>query len=125
MQCKHCPQQYKHSGGTRNTQDHLTKFYGWVGFTNVEMKQKKEYKDITQVINRMGPIIAEKNQAARKQILRDYLDRNTYEYLYIWCVILCNLPFQLVEIPVFQSLLQYINPVVNKFLLDSHNTIRS
>ena len=97
FKCNTCPQQYKRSAGTKNICDHLLKRHGWTSLTGVQNKRKRENKSIKDVVKRMGPAVEERRDAIWKELLSESLDKETLEYLFVQTVILCDLPFNLVQ----------------------------
>ena len=49
----------------------------------------------------------------------------TLEYLFVQTVILCDLPFSLVQNHIFRTWLEYVNSAANELLLNSGSTIRT
>ena len=125
FQCNYCTQKYKRSGGTRNVRDHLTKVHGWDGLTTLQLKRKRENQEIDVVMERYAPNEVKRWKAKRAELLKDSINKDTLEYLYVRYTLNANTPFSQVEHPDFRILLEYINPAANTALPNSHNTIRS
>ncbi len=68
---------------------------------------------------------AKRLQAKRAELLKDSINKETLEYLYIRNTVNANAPFFQVEHLDFRVLFQYINPAANKALPNSRNTIQS
>ena len=124
FKCNTCLQQYKRSAGTKNICDHLLKQHAWSSLTGVQQKHKREHESIKDVVRRMGPAAQERRDAIRKELLREHLDKDTLEYLFVQTVILCDLPFSLVQNHFFCTWLEYVNSVANELLPNSGTTIR-
>ena len=54
-----------------------------------------------------------------------FTDKQTLEYLYVEYVVTCDIPFLQVQHTSFRRLLEYINPIANDQLPDSHSTIQA
>ena len=85
----------------------------------MQNKRKRENESIKDVIKRMGPAVAERRDAIRKELLSENLDKKTLEYFYIQTVIQCDLPFSLVQNHTFRTWLQYVNSVTNDLFPNS------
>ncbi len=105
--------------------NHFIQVYGWDGMTSVQLKRKSENQKIEAILERSAPGKAKCLQAKRAQVLKDSINKETLEYLYIRYKVNANAPFIQVEHPDFLLLLQYINPAANNALPNSHNTIQS
>ncbi len=77
------------------------------------------------MFERSSPGQAKRLQAKRDELLKDSINKEILEYLYICYTVNVNAPFFLVEHLDFRVLLQYINPAANNALPNSHNTIQS
>ena len=93
FQCNYCPQKYKESGGTKNMRDYLIKVHGWDGMTSVQLKKKRENQEIKAILERSAPGEAKRLQAKRAELLKDFINRKTLEYLYIHYTVNANAPF--------------------------------
>lgn len=58
-------------------------------------------------------------------LLKDSIDKETLEYLYIKYTMKANIFLSQIEHPNFRILLQYINQAINSLLPNSHNMIGS
>ena len=125
FKCNTCPQKYKRSVGTINIRDHLLKRHGWTSLKGVQNKRKQGNESIKNVVKRMGPAVEERRNAIRKKLLSESLDKETLEYLFAQTVILCNLPFNLVQNHTFRTWLEYVNSAANDLLPNSDSTIRA
>ena len=91
----------------------------------MQLKRKRENQEIETVLEQAAPGEANGLGARRVELLKDFIDKETLEYLYIRYTINENAPFSQVEHPDFRDMLQYINPAANNLLPNSHNIIRS
>ncbi len=105
--------------------DHLIKVHGWDGMTSVQLKRKRENQEIEAILERSTPGEAKRLQAKRAELLKDSINMETLEYLYIRYTVNAKAPFSQVEHPDVQVFFQYINPAANNALPNSHNTIQS
>ncbi len=92
--------------------------------TSVQLKKKRENQKIEAILERSAPGEAKRLQAKRAELLKDSINRETLEYLYIHYTVNANAPFSQVEHPDFRVLFQYINPAANNAFLNSHYTIQ-
>lgn len=125
FQCKYCSQKYKQSGGTKNVRDHLKKVHGWDGVSTIQLRGKKENQEIDVVMERSASKEAKRSEAKREELLKNSVDKDTLEYLYVRYTINASVPFSQVDHPDFRILLEYINPAANTALPTSPNIIRS
>lgn len=103
LQCKSCPKKYS---VVVIPKDHLSQQHNWTGLTGVQTKRKRENENITDVINRMGPAVAEQREAIRIKLLSENLDKHKLEYLFVRMLVLCDLSFSLVQNYEFQTFLE-------------------
>ncbi len=89
------------------------------------MKRKREKQKIEAILERSTLGEAKRLQANRAELLKDSINKETLEYLYIRYTVNANAYFSQVEHPDFRVLLQYINPAANNALPNSHNKIQS
>jgi hypothetical protein len=61
----------------------------------------------------------------RNKLLETSLDETLLRQLYVRWIVTEDMPFSQVKSPAFRLLLNYINPVADAKLRDSHNTINS
>ena len=64
----------------------------------------------------MGPGVEERRDAIQKELLSKSLDKETLEYLFVQTVILCDLPFNLVQNHTFCTWLEYVNLAASNLL---------
>ncbi len=105
--------------------DHLLKCHGWTSLTWVQDKLKWENQSIKDAVKRMGPAVEEWRNAIQKKLLSGSLDKEILEYLFVQTVILCDLPFNLIQNYCFRTWLEYVNSAANNLLPNSNSTIRA
>ena len=105
FKCNYCAQKYKESAGTKNIRDHLTKVHCWDGLTTVQLKGKRENQEIEAVLERAAPGEALRLEARMVELLKDSINKETLEYLYVRYTINANAPFSQVEHPDFRTML--------------------
>ncbi len=105
--------------------DHLIKVHVLDRMTSVKLKKKKENQEIEAIFERSALGETKCLQAKRVELLKDSINKETLEYLYIRYTVNINALFFQVEHPDFQVLFQYINPAANNALLKSHHKIQS
>lgn len=96
----------------------------------MQLKRKRENQEIETMFERVAPGEAKRLEARKMELLKNSINKETLEYLYVRYTVNANAPFSHVEHPDFRTMLQYINlqyinPATNSLLPDSHNTIRS
>ena len=122
--CQYCTTNYQLSGGTSNIERHLMKTH------QVFEDSPKDIRATQQQINISDALTtAETNPRMKRRRMNDYnpvsdLHPDVLEVLYVKFIATCNVPLRLVESPEFRALLSYINPDIETWLPDSHNTIR-
>ncbi len=73
--------------------DHLIKVHGWDGMTSVQLKRKRENQKIETILERSSPWETKRLQAKRAELLKDSINKETLEYLYILYTVNANAPF--------------------------------
>ena len=91
----------------------------------MQLKRKRKNQEIETVLEQAALGEAQRLGARRVELLKDFISKETLEYLYIRYTINANAPFSQVEHSDFRTMLQYINPAANNLLPNSHNIIRS
>lgn len=91
----------------------------------MQLERKRENQEIETVLERAAPGEAKRLEAKLVELLKDFINKETLEYLYVRYSINVNAPFSQGEHPDFRTMLQYINPAAKNLLPNSHNTIRS
>ena len=86
-------------------------------------KLKRENESINDAVKRMGPAAEEWRNAIQKKLLSGSLDKETLEYLFVQTVILCDLPFNLIQNHTFRTWIEYVNSAANDLLPNSGSTI--
>ncbi len=86
--------------------DHLIKVNSWDGMISVHLKRKRQNQGIEAILERSSPGAAKYLQAKRAEILKDSINKESFEYLYIRYTVNANAIFSQVEHPDFQVLLQ-------------------
>ena len=71
----------------------------------------------------MGLAAEEQRNAIRKKLLSESLDKETPEYVFVQNVILCDLPFNLVQNHTFRTWMEYVNSAANDLLPNFGSTI--
>ena len=123
--CKHCGKKYDVRGGTTNVKKHLIARHQWVPNADRQtLKRQRQNVSLTEALARQGEVSAEKNERRRIQLLNDGIDKTMLEFLYIKWTIKSNIPFIQVQNHDFRVFLEYLNPVANSKLPESHTTIQ-
>ena len=86
--------------------DHLIKVYSWDRMTSFELKRKRENQEIEAILERSAPGEAKRLKAKRVELLKDSINKETLEYLYIRYTVNANALFSQVEHPDFRFPLQ-------------------
>ncbi len=89
----------------------------------VQNKRKRRNESIKDVVKHIGPDVEEQRNAIRTKLLSESLDKEILEYLFVQTVILCDLPFNLVQNNTFRIWLEYVKSVANDLLPISGSTI--
>ena len=74
--------------------------------TSVPLRRKRENEEIEAMFERSSPGQAKRLQAKRDELLKDSINKEILEYLYICYTVNVNAPFFLVEHLDFRVLLQ-------------------
>lgn len=91
----------------------------------MHLKRKRENQEIETIFERVAPGEAKRLEAKKMELLKDSINKEMLEYLYVRYTVNANASFFQVEHLDFRTMLQYINPVANSLLPNSHNTIPS
>ncbi len=81
--------------------DHLIKVHGLDGMTSVQLKGQRKNQEIEAILERSAPGEATRLQAKRAELLKDFINKETLEYLYIRYTVNANAPFSQIEHPDF------------------------
>ncbi len=81
--------------------DHLIKIYCWDGMTSVQLKRKRKNQEIEAILECSSTREAKRLQAKRAELLKDSINKETLDYLYIRYTVNANALFSQVEHPDF------------------------
>ena len=90
----------------------------------MQNKCKRENESIKDVVECMGLAVEERRDAIWKKLLSKSLNKETLEYFFVQTVILCDLPFNLVQNHTFHTWLKYVNSAANDLLPNSGSNIQ-
>ena len=125
--CNYCSMVYNPSGGTGAFQRHLkSKHQIDPSASSVAQKRDKNGTAVDAAILRHAELNQELNQEREEKTREELLalNKTTLEYLYIRWTTTHNIAFNQVSHVEFRDWLEYVNPVANKLLPSSHETIR-
>ena len=103
---------------------HLRDKHRWdPGSDSVAQKRQREGSDIVSAMARQNETIDEDSQSQFKLFAKENISKSTLEFLYLKWIITQDISFMQVEHHDFRTFLQYISPVANDMLPNSHSTI--
>lgn len=93
--------------------------------TLVKLKRKKENKMIQKTFERSSSGEVKGLEAKRVKLLNDFINKETWKYLYVCYIVNANTLFSQDEQPNFGVFYQYINTTANDVLPNPYDTIQS
>ncbi len=93
--------------------------------TLVKLKRKKENKMIQKTFERSSSGEVKGLEAKRVKLLNDFINKETWKYLYVCYRVNANTLFSQDEQPNFGVFYQYINTAANDVLPNPYDTIQS
>lgn len=124
--CNHCRQRWKYTGETSAVVQHLKTKHQWDPKANsIARKRKREETDVMSVFSRAHGTAQALQEERRHRLLKDMINKEMLEYLYLRWTTVNDIPFVQVEHHDFRVFLDYINLAANEILPNSHNTIRA
>ena len=124
--CLYCSSTFRASGGTATFTRHLKIKHGMdPSATSVAQKRDGNGLAVHAAILRHAELNHEKKEEQREQLLAHNLNKTTLEYLYIRWTTTHSIAFGQVTHIEFRDWLEYVNPIANRLLPSSPDSIRS
>jgi hypothetical protein len=119
--CRHCRQTYQVRSGTTKAREHLQKVHHISEKTTEEKRLQRTHNTIQTAIARAIEI----QQEHKQQIIKNALNPEVLEQLYVQWITAHGVPFNQVRWPKFRAFLEYISPEANCLLPHSPTTVSS